>query len=99
MIQATFKKKDNQIYSYQIDGHAGFANIGNDIVCAGVSSLFIAITNKLIELGHTHYDAEGNYFVSPRIKENILLETLYDGINAIAEQYPDNARCVIIEEE
>ncbi|MEY8514484.1 ribosomal-processing cysteine protease Prp [Lactococcus taiwanensis] len=95
MITAKFKKKNNQIYWYQLTGHAGFANIGNDIVCAGISALYITITNKLLALGRT-FERDGGYFVlDPTEQEIVCLELLYEGIVSIAEQYPDN---VIVEE-
>ena len=95
MITAKFKKSNNQIYWYQVTGHAGFANIGNDIVCAGVSALYITITNKLLSLGRT-FERDGGYFVlDPTEQENVCLELLHEGVVSIAEQYPDN---VIVEE-
>lgn len=49
MITAIFKKEDNQYVSYSISGHANFAPKGQDIICAGVSALYIAVTNVLIK--------------------------------------------------
>lgn len=92
MITAKFKKKNNQIYWYQVTGHAGFANIGNDIVCAGISVLYITITNKLLVLGRT-FERDGGYFVlDPTEQEIVCLELLHEGVASIAEQYPDNVK-------
>ena len=92
MITAKFKKSNNQIYWYQVAGHAGFANIGNDIVCAGISSLYITITNKLLALGRT-FERDGGYFVlDPTEQEIVCLELLHEGVVSIAEQYPDNVK-------
>ena len=45
MITINIKRNDkNEIIKFSLDGHAGFAKSGNDIVCAGVS----AITNMII---------------------------------------------------
>ncbi|PPA67495.1 ribosomal-processing cysteine protease Prp [Lactococcus lactis] len=95
MITAKFKKKNNQIYWYQVAGHAGFANIGNDIVCAGVSALYITVTNALLSFGKTFECDEGYFILDPTDKELASLKILYDGIVSIAEQYPEH---VIVEE-
>lgn len=92
MITAKFKKSNNQIYWYQVAGHAGFANIGNDIVCAGISSLYITITNKLLALGRTFERDSGYFVLDPTEQEIICLELLYEGVVSIAEQYPDNVK-------
>lgn len=45
MITINIKRNDkNEIISFSLEGHAGFAESGNDIVCAAVS----AITNMII---------------------------------------------------
>ncbi len=37
MIKITIFKKDNFIVGYQVKGHSGYAQEGQDIVCSGVS--------------------------------------------------------------
>lgn len=96
VITAKFKKRNNQIYWYQVTGHAGYANIGNDIVCAGVSSLYITVTNTLLSAGSTFERDDGYFTLDATDVDNACLKVLYDGIQSIAEQYPDN---VEIEEE
>ena len=96
MITAKFKKKNDQIYWYQVTGHAGFANVGNDIVCAGVSALYISVTNALLGYGRTFERNEGYFILEPTDKELASLQILHDGIISIAEQYPANV--VIVEE-
>ena len=45
MITINIKRNDkNEIIKFSLEGHAGFAKSGNDIVCAAVS----AITNMII---------------------------------------------------
>ncbi|KHE76815.1 ribosomal-processing cysteine protease Prp [Lactococcus lactis] len=95
MITAKFKKKNNQIYWYQVTGHAGFANIGNDIVCAGVSVLYITVTNTLLAAGRTFERDEGYFVLDANDYDMACLKVLYDGIKAIAEQYPENVKVYI----
>lgn len=92
MITAKFKKKNSQIYWYQVTGHAGFANIGNDIVCAGVSALYISVTNALLSFGKTFERDEGYFILDPTDKELACLKILYDGIKSIEAQYPENVK-------
>jgi len=97
MIQATFKKKNDSIYWYQVDGHANFADIGNDIVCAGVSSLYITVTNTLLSFGRT-FERDGGYFIlDGSEKERVCLQVLHDGLQMIADEYPDYCKVEMIE--
>lgn len=94
MITAKFKKRNNQIYWYQVIGHAEYANIGNDIVCAAVSSIYITVTNTLLAAGRT-FERDGGYFILDATEaDNACLKVLHDGIKSIAEQYPDNVEIV-----
>ena len=48
MIQVTVLKNHNGQYTgFSCCGHAGFADMGNDIVCAGVSALVINTVNAI----------------------------------------------------
>lgn len=93
MIQAIFKMKNNQIVEYEVLGHANYAPIGSDIVCAAVSSLVIAITNELAEVSLTgEVDTDGLFVRLVEVSErtDALTKTLYNGLTSIAEQYPKN---------
>ncbi|HBG22087.1 MAG: ribosomal-processing cysteine protease Prp [Syntrophaceticus sp.] len=42
MIHATFwENKDSELYGFLVRGHAGYAPVGADIVCAAVSTLVL----------------------------------------------------------
>lgn len=47
MIQVQFKKEQGQYKSFQIEGHAGYAEEGEDIICAAVSALVINTINSI----------------------------------------------------
>lgn len=94
MITARFKKRNNQIYWYQVTGHAGFANFGTDIVCAGISALYISVTNTLLSFGRTFERDDGYFILDATDADNACLKVIYDGIKDIAEQYPDNVEIV-----
>lgn len=98
MIQATFKKKNGELYGYKVEGHANFSAVGTDIVCAGVSSLYSTVTYTLDLLGRTFEKDDGSHFVvDGGEKEAICLQILYEGIQAIASEYPDYCRVEVIE--
>lgn len=55
MIKATFLyETQERIGSFRISGHAGYADRGQDIICAGVSGVALAIINSL----DLHYPSE-----------------------------------------
>lgn len=97
MIQATIKKKNNEIFWYRVEGHASFDEIGKDIVCAGVSSLYITVTNTLLSLGRTFERDKGYFVLDATVKEQVALNILYDGIKSIADEYPDFCEVEVIE--
>lgn len=45
-----FQKSDGSYYRIKVHGHAGYAEHGEDIVCAAVSTLTINLINSLDEL-------------------------------------------------
>ncbi len=49
MIIAQFFKKGENLIGFSVAGHAGYANSGEDIVCASVSSAVQLISNTITE--------------------------------------------------
>ncbi len=47
MIDIKFYFVDNHLYRFTVKGHAGYAEHGSDIVCAGVSTLVINTINSI----------------------------------------------------
>lgn len=102
MITATFKKKNNQFVGYEIKGHASYAPEGQDIVCAAVSALSIAVTHKILanvqsleRITRGYMDIE---LFEPTQETEISIAILYEGINSIAEEYPKNLRVEVIQD-
>lgn len=105
MINTKFiiDSKDEVILSFEITGHAGYAEAGEDIVCAAVSVLAIETVNsidKMVSHQMTVKEAndEGGYLFA-KIKPNlsaeqaqvtqILLKHLYFSLEDVANTYPD----------
>ncbi|MBO5008088.1 MAG: ribosomal-processing cysteine protease Prp [Clostridia bacterium] len=103
-----FRDKGADIVKGELIGHTDYAELGEDIVCASISSvLFMAlngIENVLkVDFG---YETDDGYamFVLPedlddnKKKEiNILLDSMYLFFKSIEEQYPDNVKITELE--
>lgn len=80
-------------------GHAFYSKRGTDVVCAGVSALFITIVNELSgEVVVVHSRNEQEIVVEPRRKNTILITALIHGLQSIEEQYPENLKVEVIED-
>lgn len=100
MIKATFKKSDGYLSCISISGHALHSPIGTDIVCAGVSALFITIVNELSgEIVDVNSNNGQSIIIEPKRKNTILITALIHGLQSIEEQYPDNIKVEVIEDE
>lgn len=104
MIEIHFKKNEDEI-SLCSKGHAGFAEYGQDIVCAGVSALFLAAVDTLekmlsgaderrlivdIERGRGVIRLKAAAGFSQ--KEETVFLTVVNGVELIAKKYPDYVR-------
>ena len=79
----------------EISGHAGYAEPGKDIVCAGVT----ALTQTLIQSIEDLTDDEIEYRISPgRVdinhgnlseKSKTLVDSFFVGIRLIADEFPN----------
>ena len=84
-------------------GHAGYADMGSDIVCAGVSALLQATLTGLTDVANAEPDIsikKGSMTLklppllpsgSMRDAQTIL-KTCLNSVEAIARQYPDNVK-------
>ncbi|MDT2600364.1 ribosomal-processing cysteine protease Prp [Enterococcus hulanensis] len=100
MIKATFKKSDGYVSCISISGHAFHSPIGTDIVCAGVSALFITIVNELSgEIVDVNSNNGQSIIIEPKRKNTILITALIHGLQSIEEQYPENIKVEVIEDE
>lgn len=82
----------------EISGHAGYAEYGKDIVCAGVT----ALTQTLIQSIDDLTDDEIEYRISPgkveveyrnlSEKSKTLVDSFFVGICLIAEEFPEHVK-------
>lgn len=101
MILVKAKRKGEFLVGFQYKGHAEFAEAGQDIVCAAVTSQLMMAYNgldKVLAIPMTlDMDDHGGYFEfdlktnQPELIERaqVLMETLRLGILGIEQQYED----------
>lgn len=99
MITATFNRKYNRLTMYSLTGHAKYADLGTDIVCAGVSALYFTITSELSLLASVSQDGD-TYTVdvhTPNLVTDTLILALKNGLTEISNSYPDNVEVKIVD--
>ncbi len=93
MIRAEFAKSTEGFTRFSVSGHAGYADEGEDIVCAGVSSAVVLVLNLLEQ-----FSAKGDCLVEENklgfscqqiTKETeLLIGGLYEHLTVLSEDYP-----------
>ena len=100
MTKICVYKKGKSIVGYKVDGHAGYADEGSDIVCAAISTVATHTLNGLtdvvkIPVGYEVEDAYLECIVPEDISEekrkqsDILLEAMYLTFKNLEEQYKE----------
>lgn len=101
MIAVTVRRnQQGQIEGFTVQGHAGYAQRGYDIVCAAVSALTQTAVWGLRERAGLPLQVEvreGWLFCQlpphlgreERLKADLLLETMLDGLQQVAQLHPD----------
>ena len=79
----------------RMEGHAGYAAKGEDIVCAAVSAIWYMVTEKLKKDGYVSDMHEESGCCELRLKKtDIVTRTVFDtafcGFRLLAENYPQN---------
>ena len=98
MIRITIFEREKGVYTgFRMEGHAGYAEYGNDIVCAAVSVLVINTINALERFTgddfehaiHQEEDVVSLEMTSVPVSSDaeLLLKTLVLGLQAIEEEY------------
>ncbi len=99
MVKATFYKRGNILKGFEISGHSGYGEEGNDIVCASVSSAaYMAVntvTDVIGEYGEAQVDDGYLRFICDSEKSEVqaVLKGLFLHVNALAEDYSEYIIC------
>ncbi len=90
------KNSKGQLNGFRLEGHAGYAQSGSDIVCAAVSALVITAMNSIEHFTSDTFDYQENeedgmmdFKIVGTISERseLLLGSLMLGLQGIEEQY------------
>ena len=102
MINVDFKLNDEgQITDVIMDGHADFAEHGQDIVCAGASAVVFGSVNAIIgltaERPDIDYSDDGGYFHVRSVdtsneQAQLILQSMLVSLQTIEEEYNENIR-------
>ncbi len=93
------RSKDGTYRSFSCTGHAGYAEEGEDIVCAGISAIVINTINCLQDLVKEdiacEYAEEGGEIICvfknpPQEQSVLLIESMIHGLKWIRTQYGKN---------
>ena len=104
MITAKVIKHTGNYRSFSCEGHAGFAQAGQDVICSAVSMLVINTANSLDTLTDNRLMASDEGFIrwefvnSPDDKGKLLMDSLVLGLSEIEKKYGNNYLRLMIEE-
>ncbi|AOZ96383.1 hypothetical protein SAMN02745247_02699 [Butyrivibrio hungatei DSM 14810] len=97
MTTITITKSSNDTYKcIECNGHAGFAEYGEDIVCAAVSVLTINLINSIEKFTDDEIDLEQDedkgiirlkFRNEPGSDSDLLLKSFELGVSSIFQQY------------
>lgn len=99
MIRAIFFTGERgDLLGFSVEGHAGLADAGSDILCAAVSSAAYMAANTLLEIlrvtPKTLSVHEGNMRLVLEGRDTRACETVLSGLKlhflGLEEQYPEN---------
>ena len=110
MTTVTFLTEDARIIGFDVQGHSGWGESGEDIVCAAISALTQATVLGLEEVAcapvQTRTDEDTGYLRcmlsgSPKKEAldqaQVLFRTLEKALTAISNDYPGTIRIIIRE--
>ena len=90
MVQVHLLINGNNLYGLEIKGHANYAEHGQDLVCAGVSSIITGGFNALNKDDIEEISLEEGYakLILKKDASNEVLRVIVIQLQTIEEQYP-----------
>ncbi|MBQ8871549.1 MAG: ribosomal-processing cysteine protease Prp [Bacilli bacterium] len=97
MIKVNVNKKDNQIDSIVLSGHAMYDDYGKDIVCASVSSIVITTVNAIIRINNDaiEYRQDDDLVITIKLHDKVtdlLIENMLELLTELEKQYKKNIK-------
>ena len=94
MITAIVIKKNHSYYSFECNGHSGYAKRGQDIVCSAVSMLTTNTINSIEKLTDCDFKGESAdgrlYWEFPdgcTKDASLLMDSMILGLEAVSDEY------------
>lgn len=90
-----FQNEQAQFLGFQVLGHAGYADHGEDIVCAAISAVVQTTAIGIMERLQLPVDFamdEGDLMLKmmqPNQDASLLIDTMCLGLESIASEYPN----------
>jgi hypothetical protein len=102
MIRADFYEKQGLMTGFEISGHSGYAEAGEDVVCAAVSSAVQLSVNILDSFDIPVSVKVGDNVIGCKVKgidksAGIILEQLRLHLEAVLEEFPNTINITISE--
>jgi uncharacterized protein YsxB (DUF464 family) len=108
MVTAEFLSQNGKLVGFKVSGHADFADYGNDIVCASVSSAVQLVCNTITECFKTPaevfiYENQGISLKlverpnSNDVSSTLLLEGFKLHLETLVQDFPKNIKIKITE--
>ncbi|MBR0138423.1 MAG: ribosomal-processing cysteine protease Prp [Erysipelotrichaceae bacterium] len=105
MIRISVEKRQDSITAMEVKGHADFADFGNDVVCAAISSITYGLMNAVDEMSEascTITDKPAHKSIEVIHDSEKLQNILQTGLimmKTVAEVYPKNVKIKTMEVE
>ena len=100
MIRVKFLVGNRQLTGFEIKGHAMFAQSGEDVVCAAVSSAAYMAANTVTEVIRANADAEAEdgrmllIISDPDERTETVLRGMELHLTELSKQYPENIKII-----
>jgi uncharacterized protein len=91
MIQVSVISHDGKSYGLEVKGHAGFAESGKDLICAGVSSIVTGGFNAFNKDDIEEISLEEGYakvILKPESESLKVLDVIIIQLQTMQESYP-----------
>ena len=102
MIRAEFFESDEKLTGFRFSGHSGYAEAGEDVACAAVSSAVQLTVNLLDALGFAPDVKVGDNVIRckvtrPDSASDVILQQLKLHFEAVLEEFPETIHITISE--
>lgn len=104
MIRCEVHHRSGKLQWFQVSGHAGFEDVGSDIVCAAASVLVINAANSCeVLLGIEPETSDDRKTLSCQVPQDesaqLLFRSMVYGLETLMKQYPKHVHVRTVEDK